>query len=218
MSPNTHGPIPQIVSKIPESETTVMNLNTSERPENDKVLKTHNDDDQRRKPMFLFSVDYILNKAGETSAEDDTEQQNKQHFDWLYCTRFKPPKLDRIKRKDGQHRQKRRPGRNPRIPFTTQQVTVLEHEFRRSAYLGGTNDVHVLSDRLRLSESRIKIWFQNRRARERRDHHSGSLSGSSSTNSTNYSSQQQRLPISSTSAFKPLMPSHTYVEGNDSSS
>jgi len=87
-------PIPQIVSKIPESETTVMNLNTSERPENDKVLKTHNDDDQRRKPMFLFSVDYILNKAGETNAEDDTEQQNKQHFDWLYCTRFKPPKLD----------------------------------------------------------------------------------------------------------------------------
>lgn len=71
-----------------------MNLNTSERPENDKVLKTHNDDDQRRKPMFLFSVDYILNKAGETNAEDDSGQQNKQHFDWLYCTRFKPPKLD----------------------------------------------------------------------------------------------------------------------------
>ncbi|KAF0768727.1 homeobox protein MSX-1, partial [Aphis craccivora] len=195
-----------------------MNLNTSERPENDEVLKTHNDDDQRRKPMFLFSVDYILNKAGETNAEDDSGQQNKQHFDWLYCTRFKPPKLERIKKKDGQHRQKRRPGRNPRIPFTTQQVTVLEHEFRRNAYLGGTNDVHLLSDRLRLSESRIKIWFQNRRARERRDHHSGSLPGSSNTNSNNYSSQQQRLPMSSTSAFKPLVPSHTYIEGNDSSS
>jgi len=63
----------------------------------------------------------------------------------------------------------------------------------------------------------IKIWFQNRRARERRDHHSGSFPGSS-CKSTNYSSQQQQLPISSTSAFKPLMPSHTYVEGTDSSS
>jgi len=61
----------------------------------------------------------------------------------------------------------------------------------------------------------IKIWFQNRRARERRDH-SGSFSGSS-CNPTNHSSQQ-RLPISSTSAFKPLMPSHSYVEGTDSSS
>jgi len=66
-----------------------------------------------------------------------------------------------IKRKDGQNRQKRRPGRNPRIPFTTQQVTVLEHEFRRSAYLGGTNDVHVLSDRLRLSESRVSTYMNN---------------------------------------------------------
>lgn len=62
-----------------------------------------------------------------------------------------------VKRKDGQHRQKRRPGRNPRIPFTTQQVSVLEQEFRRSAYLGGTNDVHVLSEKLRLSESRVSI-------------------------------------------------------------
>lgn len=66
-----------------------------------------------------------------------------------------------IKKKDGQHRQKRRPGRNPRIPFTTQQVTVLEHEFRRNAYLGGTNDVHLLSDRLRLSESRVSIFIKN---------------------------------------------------------
>lgn len=62
-----------------------------------------------------------------------------------------------IKRKNGQPRQKRKPGRNPRIPFTTHQVSVLEQEFRRSAYLGGTNDVHLLSERLRLSESRVSI-------------------------------------------------------------
>lgn len=62
------------------------------------------------------------------------------------------------KRKDGQVRQKRRPGRNPRIPFTTDQVTILEKEFGRSAYLGGTNDVHILSERLRLSESRVSIY------------------------------------------------------------
>lgn len=64
-------------------------------------------------------------------------------------------KFSGVKRKDGQLRQKRRPGRNPRIPFTTQQVSILEEEFRHSAYLGGTNDVHVLSERLRLSESRV---------------------------------------------------------------
>jgi len=69
-------------------------MNSSERPENDEVIKLNNDDDERRKPNFLFSVDYILNKAGETNAEDLTNKQNSQHYDWLYCTRFKPPKLD----------------------------------------------------------------------------------------------------------------------------
>lgn len=81
--------------KIEESKTTTVNVNTSERSYND-AMKAHNDDDQRRKPMFLFSVDYILNKAGQTNAQDDTDtdKQNSQHYDWLYCTRFKPPKLD----------------------------------------------------------------------------------------------------------------------------
>lgn len=63
------------------------------------------------------------------------------------------------KKKDGQVRQKRRPGRNPRIPFTAHQVTILEAEFGRSAYLGGTNDVHVLSEKLRLSESRVSTEY-----------------------------------------------------------
>lgn len=68
-------------------------LNTSECPEDDEDLKMH---EQRRKPNFLFSVDYILNKAGDVNSEDcNNEKQDGQNFDWLYCTRFKPPKLDR---------------------------------------------------------------------------------------------------------------------------
>uniref|UniRef100_A0A2S2Q8F0 Homeobox protein MSX-1 n=1 Tax=Sipha flava TaxID=143950 RepID=A0A2S2Q8F0_9HEMI len=202
--------IPRMMPKTQEPETIQVNANTAEHPKKNIELNVHDDDDQKRKPMFLFSIDYILNKAGDANDETDTDKQNSQQFDWLYCTRFKPPKLDRIKRKDGQQRQKRRPGRNPRIPFTTQQVSVLEHEFRRSAYLGGMNDVHVLSEKLRLSESRIKIWFQNRRARERREQQNGSVPGPSNINS---SVKQHRLTMSSTSAFKPLSPSNLYVEG-----
>lgn len=81
--------------KTHEPKTTVMNINNLESPENNKELKMHIDDDQRRKPMFMFSVDYILNKAGEKSTENETETDNEnRHYDWLYCTRFKPPKLD----------------------------------------------------------------------------------------------------------------------------
>lgn len=72
-----------------------MNVNTLNHANNDKEL-VHNEDDQKRKPNFLFSVDYILNKAGNTNTNDvcNNENQNGQHFEWLYCTRFKPPKLD----------------------------------------------------------------------------------------------------------------------------
>lgn len=81
--------------KIEEPKTTTENVSTSERRcDENNMMKAYNDDDQRRKPMFLFSVDYILNKAGETNARYDTDKQDSQHYDWLYCTRFKPPKLD----------------------------------------------------------------------------------------------------------------------------
>ncbi|XP_050431008.1 homeobox protein ceh-5-like [Adelges cooleyi] len=160
------------------------------------------DDNQRRRPVFQFSVDYILNKAGNAAETDAAEQQHHSHrYDWLLCTRFKPPKLDRTKKKDGQQKQKRRPGRNPRIPFTTDQVATLEREFRQNAYLGGANDVQRLSERLRLSESRIKIWFQNRRARERRDHHNGHTTTPATTNDNAHC---QFLQTSTTSAFRPL--------------
>lgn len=78
-----------------QKSETGMNINTLNHANNDKEL-AHNEDDQKRKPNFLFSVDYILNKAGNTNTNDvcNNENQNGQHFEWLYCTRFKPPKLD----------------------------------------------------------------------------------------------------------------------------
>ncbi|XP_050527377.1 homeobox protein ceh-1-like [Daktulosphaira vitifoliae] len=160
-------------------------------------------DNQNCKPVFLFSVDYILNTAGKGN-NNDVHKQDPYNFDWLFCTRFKPPKLDRSKKKDSRQKQKRRPGRNPRIPFTAEQVSVLEHEFKQNAYLGGTNDVHRLSEILRLSESRIKIWFQNRRARERRDNLNADHLLSSTPNNTMSNTNHKSIQLSMMSAFKPL--------------
>jgi len=80
------------MSKIQTKNSTETNMDTSGRSKNNEVLK--NEDDQRRKPAFLFSVEYILNKAGEKKTEDDIDKEITRHYDWLYCTRFKPPKLD----------------------------------------------------------------------------------------------------------------------------
>lgn len=69
-------------------------------------------------------------------------------------------------KRDGPH--KRQPGRYPRIPFTIQQIAILEDKFEQNPYLGSQEAVD-LSRKLQLGVVKIKIWFQNRRARKRRE-------------------------------------------------
>lgn len=64
--------------------------------------------------------------------------------------------------------QKRQLGRHPRIPFTSFQLSVMEQKFKETPYLS-TEEVNALSKKLQLADIRVKIWFQNRRARERRE-------------------------------------------------
>ena len=64
-------------------------------------------------------------------------------------------------------KKKRKPGRNPRVPFTVKQLTTLEAKFQQMKYLSN-EDVTILCEKLSLPEHRIKIWFQNRRAREKK--------------------------------------------------
>ncbi|XP_059471655.1 homeobox protein MSX-2-like [Neocloeon triangulifer] len=128
-----------------------------------------------------FSIARILGNLDESGAEEDEivvddinddsppnspPVDSQQRFEWLHCTRYRPPRLPRTKRKEGA--QKRKLGRNPRIPFSSSQVSVLEQRFKQSQYLS-SSDVAELANYLNLSETRVKIWFQNRRARERRD-------------------------------------------------
>lgn len=63
---------------------------------------------------------------------------------------------------------KRTPGRLPRIPFTNHQLYQLEQAYKSATYLS-TEDANKLANRLDLTGIRVKIWFQNRRARERRE-------------------------------------------------
>ncbi|XP_030371597.1 homeobox protein GHOX-7 [Scaptodrosophila lebanonensis] len=86
-------------------------------------------------------------------------------YDWLQYTRYHPPKLPRALR---QGPAKRTPGRLPRIPFTPAQLQALECAYKDSNYLSA-EDANKLAESLELTNTRVKIWFQNRRARERRE-------------------------------------------------
>ncbi|XP_046806418.1 homeobox protein MSX-2 [Lucilia cuprina] len=166
--------------------------------------------------MSDFSIDYILNRAGEKyegtnrslgiikrnnkipqfhpfmmvindhenkleflkqlQQHHHQQQQQQDHhqqqcldempvLDWLQYSRYHPPKLPRSLR---QGPAKRTPGRLPRIPFTPAQLQTLENAYKNSNYLSA-EDANKLAESLDLTNTRVKIWFQNRRARERRE-------------------------------------------------
>ncbi|XP_055317727.1 homeobox protein MSH-D [Sitodiplosis mosellana] len=149
------------------------------------------------RPQFVnkpsnFSIDHILNSAGSTRDKymsdcgkqqtanelHNLNNQQSDHFiiesdvhqyppilNWLQYTRYKPPRLPRPVRNGPI---KRTPGRLPRIPFTPFQLNELETAYKRANYLS-SEDANKLAIRLDLTCVRVKIWFQNRRARERRE-------------------------------------------------
>lgn len=63
---------------------------------------------------------------------------------------------------------KRRSSDSPRVPFSSAQLIRLEQTYTENRYLSGPQ-VAELGASLNLPHHRIKIWFQNRRAREKRN-------------------------------------------------
>lgn len=135
-----------------------------------------------------FSIDHILNRAGSqcnlvqemkvntgffhlnTSTSSQLMSQQTQMFDWLYYTRYHPPRLPRTNNGFKQP-VKRTPGRLPRVPFSPEQLKALECGYKKSMYLS-SEEANELAKKLDLSSIRVKIWFQNRRARDRRENKS----------------------------------------------
>lgn len=152
-----------------------MNSNSNE---DQKSIKKENNCVQK---LSDFSIDHILNRAGSKTCQNELNFNDKYRkksqeyvmhdtpvFDWLYYTRYHPPRLPRNGSNPLKQPAKRTPGRLPRVPFTPEQLKALESAYKKSMYLS-SEEANILANQLDLSSIRVKIWFQNRRARDRRE-------------------------------------------------
>ncbi|GLG97420.1 Homeobox protein H17 [Gryllus bimaculatus] len=104
--------------------------------------------------------------SGESEATDQRHATPPHEYEWLRCSRYQPPRLPRTRRRAGALQ--RRAGRLPRIPFTPEQLATMEAAFASDHYLRATRAAE-LAAAMKLPPLKVKVWFQNRRARQKRE-------------------------------------------------
>nr|AFN26750.1 engrailed [Archegozetes longisetosus] len=105
-----------------------------------------------------------VSSSGKSTKASDEKKPPLVWPAWVYCTRYSDrpssgPRSRKMKKKDKKADEKR-----PRTAFTAEQLARLKQEFQENRYLTEKRRQDLAKD-LKLNESQIKIWFQNKRAK-----------------------------------------------------
>uniref|UniRef100_A0A8B9FRD3 Homeobox domain-containing protein n=1 Tax=Amazona collaria TaxID=241587 RepID=A0A8B9FRD3_9PSIT len=122
-----------------------------------------------------FSVKDILNleradTAGAPLAPRSPDGENEPPRRRLLA----PPLEAEEQKGDPCHQPKQRQRRKPRVLFSQAQVFELERQFKHQRYLSAPEREH-LARALKLTSTQVKIWFQNRRYKCKRQRQDRSL-------------------------------------------
>ncbi|XP_023268206.1 homeobox protein pnx-like [Seriola lalandi dorsalis] len=90
--------------------------------------------------------------------------------------------------------------RRIRTAFTVEQLHILEHSFQRCHYLS-VLERHTIASALRLSETQVKIWFQNRRTKWKKERQPEEEQGFSFSS---FTSHHPPAPVCPSLPFSPL--------------
>ena len=124
--------------------------------------------------LCLHTVGYDPTIAGDKLLE------SVQHHPpgLIYAPGPQPTTPDGLSKMDdkGAGKDSKKDGKKGRATFSGTQIDELEKAFQATQYLT-TAERSRLADRLSLSESQVKIWFQNRRTKCRRTSWKSSKSG-----------------------------------------
>jgi hypothetical protein len=123
------------------------------------------------KPKLKFSIDSILGNDEKNEKKDSVAQEVRQVE--TDGNSKKRKQVFKHNNELGLSKSNSNSNKRLRTIFTQEQLDRLEVEFMRQQYMVGSERSY-LAKSMSLSESQVKIWFQNRRIKWRKTQYGGS--------------------------------------------